>query len=93
MNLKRLGQLHKELAELREKARIIRARNEVEIFSDPMTNIDYNSRSRLRDAKVTLLLANDAEYQAILNRIFQVDAERVDSEFEAEMTELNREVK
>lgn len=82
---KRLGQIYKETSELENKLQLIRATHTVTIFSDPINDIDYNSRSRLRDAKLTILLSEDQQYQQWLHQLIELKAE--ETSLEPEMLE------
>ncbi len=76
---KRLGQIHKELGSLRDKREVIEARYAKGIWSDEaFDKWDYNQRQKLRQAELTLKLSEDVEYQDILNRIRELEAEEIE---------------
>jgi len=76
---KRLGQIHKELEALRYKEEIIRAKYIKNIWSDEdFDKWAYNQREKLRRAELTLKLSEDIEYQNILNRIRELEAENIE---------------
>ncbi len=77
---KRMGQIYKEKTELENKLQLIRATHTVEIFADPLNNIDYNSRSRLRDAKLTICLSEDQQYQKMLQQLLTLRVEEASFE-------------
>ena len=84
---KRLGEIHRQLGELRDKEEIIRAKYTRSIWSDEdYDKYVYNQREKLRQAELTLKLSEDAEYKDIHNRIRELEAEQVElgeNEFDA----------
>ena len=76
---KRLGQIHRQLGELKDKEEIIQAKYTKSIWSDEdFDKYAYNQREKLRQAELTLKLSEDKEYQNIRNRIRELEAEQVE---------------
>jgi len=76
---KRLGQIYRQLGELRDREEIIRAKYTKSIWSDEdFDKYVYNQREKLRQAELTLKLSEDTEYQDIHNRIRELEAEQVE---------------
>lgn len=76
---KRLASLGKERAILKNKVEIIRAKHVKKIYTDPeYDTISYNARGRVQEADLTLALAEDNEFQDLLNKDRDLKAEEVE---------------
>lgn len=78
-NNKRLAQIHKELTKLQSEAHLIKAKHIETIYSDNTYDaIPYNTRSKLQDAKTTISLSYDKEFQKIQDRITELESEKIE---------------
>lgn len=76
---KRLGQIHRELLPLIQQEAMIKAQHTKDVFKDSsFDDIDYNVRSRVREAELTLRLGQDTQLQKLTQRRIELEAEDVE---------------